>query len=324
MKNHRKYILLILILSITIAILKNIEFDFSAARASHISNIPTVAQFSGSLNQTRNSRKISPAKLPASSFLSEEKIDTADSIKKDLLCKFKSVRTNVPLDGDVQIFISPMIPSSEGNANNVAWVKSNTCPEGTYSIVHFSDDGRVLQEMDCRSSTLTEIAVMSGEQADVNDVPARADEVNLAISGPGYFLLRCPSGNLTLTRDGKFQKATPSGLMNKDGCHLLNQDGDPFQGPNVNPSGCHSNGECVATVDPSFDDVEGLEYLNNYSFQAKGVGQMRESVTKIGTKILRPSFFTNALEDIHNSERGLTSVSWSNHPKINLNSIECP
>ncbi len=111
--------------------------------------------------------------------------------------------------------------------------------------------------------------------------------------------------------------------MNSDGCTLLSQNGNSFHDFDINHSGCNSNGDCVATIDPAFDEVYGLEYLNNYSFSAEDVGLLTESITKKGDKILRPSFFVNALEDVHNPERGLTSVSWSNHPHLNLNDIEC-
>ena len=68
------------------------------------------------------------------------------------------------MQGDVQIFVTRMTPFFGNDADNVAWIKSDSCPSGTYSIIHYSNDGRVSQEIDCRNTSLTEIATMSGEQ----------------------------------------------------------------------------------------------------------------------------------------------------------------
>ncbi|WP_413576191.1 hypothetical protein ACLVWU_17550 [Bdellovibrio sp. HCB290] len=315
MKNRNKF--LISILALTIAGLffqKKIEVDVSTAKASSVDGISESKPIPKTAPTVRTS-KIPTAKSQGSSL---------DPENKDLLCKLKLARTNVPMQGNVQVFVNSMTPFFGNDVDNVAWIKSDSCPKGTYSIIHFSNDGRVSQEVDCRSSSLTEIATMSGEQGNIDDTSPKAGETSLAVVGNGYFVLRCPSRGLILTRDGKFQQGPDGNLVNRDGCTLLSQNGSSFQNIDINHSGCNSNGDCVGTIDPAFDDVYGLEYLNNYSFYAEDVGQLTESVTKKGDKNLRPSFFVNALEDVHNPERGLTSVSWSKHPHVNLNDIECP
>jgi len=323
---HRNRIL-VLFVTLAVAILffqKKIEVVVSAAKASpdigaskllqKSETIPIIGSSSKKFDKTEPHKIIRTTESPPKALEPE---------KKDLICKLKSARTNIPMQGNIQIFVARMTPFFGNDADNVAWVKSDSCPSGTYSIIHFSDDGRVSQEIDCRSTSLTEIATMSGEQGNIDDVPPKKGETNLAISGNGYFVLSCPSGDLILTRDGKFRQGPEGNLVNQDGCNLLNQNGSSFHNFDINSSGCNLNGDCVATIDPSFDEVYGLEYLNNYSFYAEDVGQLAESITKKGEKILRPSFFVNALEDVHNSERGLTGVSWSNHPHLNLDDIEC-
>ncbi len=325
MTNRSKFLILIVALFIaTLFFKKKIEVDVSTARASLNDEVSKSQHMSKTTPVIcTSSTKHDDAGLHKSIRKNDSQVSLLEPEKKDLICKLKSARTNVPIQGDVQIFVARMSPFFGNDADNVAWIKSDSCPSGTYSIIHFSDDGRVSQEIDCRSTSLTEIATMSGEQGNIGDAPPKNGETSLAVSGNGYFVLSCPSRGLILTRDGKFRQGPEGDMVNKDGCALLNQDGLSFHNVDLNDSGCNTNGDCVATIDPSFDEVYGLQYLNNYSFLAEDVGQLTESVTKKGNKFLRPKFFVNALEDVHNPERGLTSVSWSNHPRLNLNDIEC-
>lgn len=241
----------------------------------------------------------------------------------DLLCALKSTQSNIPMHGKIQVFATRRSPFFRNTAENVAWVKSDVCPAGTYSILHYMDDGQVIAEVDCRTATLTDLATLSGEQGRIESADANDGESNLAVSGNGYFVLGCPSGKWILTREGKFRQDPDGHLVNDEGCVLLDQRGTAFQNDHVDRSGCNSKQDCLAILDPAFDDVEGLEYVNNYSFQAVDPGPLMDSVTKRGSKALRPKIFENALEDVHNSERGLTSVSWSSHLRINLSDIRC-
>ncbi|MDX9731041.1 MAG: hypothetical protein RBT63_04660 [Bdellovibrionales bacterium] len=145
----------------------------------------------------------------------------------------------------------------------------------------------------------------------------------------------CPDGRLELSRDGKFARTYDGFLANDAGCTLLNDKGTRYGSEDAGFSGCVEGGECIATLDPAFDVVDGLEYVNSFSFRADKYSlvdtpsqnqfnkRFQESVTKVGPDALRPSFFINALENVRDSERGATSVSWSNHPTVNLQDIEC-
>lgn len=251
----------------------------------------------------------------STSVLSKEQIK--------IMCKLKSARTSVPMRGEIQVFATRITPILEGQDKNMAWIKSSDCPDGKYSVIHFSDDGRVSKEIDCRKTTLTELTSQSGEQGDVNDAPSTGASLNMAISGNGYFVLQCLDEHLILTRDGKFQRDDEGHTTNSAGCILLNAKGFPFRGAAIDSSGCSHNGECVATLDPAFDEVGDLKYINSFSFRAQSASTPDESITKIASKALRPSFIMNALEEVRAPERGATSVSWTNHPHVNLDSIEC-
>ena len=223
----------------------------------------------------------------------------------------------------MQIILGRTTPFYQKDSENFAWIKSPECPDGTYSIVHFEDNGNVTQEIDCRTASLKEIAVRSGMQGTIEDVPSKKGNVNFAIAGNGYFALSCPNAYRIFTRNGHFHREPNESLVNSDGCALLNRSGRFFRSSDLDPSGCSSSGECVATVDPYFDEIYNLEYLNSYSFYAKDLGQFGEFSKKRIDKALMPTFFANALEDIQSQDRGPTSVSWVDSLHLNITETDC-
>ena len=324
MPKRNKFLILCIALAIAAIFLqRKIAVDVSSARAS-ANEITSATQTISKVSAytTKNSQKTEEAELKQNPSINTSEEDPTETDNKDLLCKLKSAHTNVPTQGDIQVFVTQSSPYFGNDTDNVAWIKSDTCPSGTYSIIHFTNEGRVSKEIDCRTTSLTEIATMSGEQGNIKEAPPKNNEATIALSGNGYFVLNCPNKGLLLTRDGSFKKTNEGHLTNQEGCALLNQNGNPFQNFDINESGCNKNQECIATTDPSIDEVQGLKYLNNHSFTAEDINPSTDSVTK--TKPSRPYFFKNAREDIHNPERGLTSVAWSNHPYVNLNNLDCP
>lgn len=324
MKFRRKIVFVVIGFSALLLITKRkLEFSFSEATASQIF-VNTVIdsknhQYSPFKRATSPRQAIEDV-LPKNPEL--EVTLTADQVA--LMCSLKSLRSTVPLKGNVQVFASRMTPFFGNENTNVAWIKSPDCPDGKYSILHFSEEGEISKEIDCRKTDFTELSVMSGEQGNVDEVLSNDTEFNMAISGNGYFVLQCPDSHILLTRDGRFSRADSGHLKNSEGCTLVNSKGSPFDSSGLSTTGCNSKEECVGTLDPAFDEVAGLEYESSYSFKANSAIFPDESVTKIGPKILRPTFFLNALENIRSSERGVTSVSWSNHPFVELESLSCP
>jgi hypothetical protein len=236
------------------------------------------------------------------------------------LCKLKAAHSRVPMNGEIEVFTSSMTDESK---TNFAWIRSPDCADGLYSILHFSDDGDIQKEIDCRQTDLTELMVFSGHQADVLDVMSTDSEFNMALSGSGYFALRCPDSSLLLTRDGKFIRGDNGQLVNENGCALIDSEGNLFEGHDVDAQGCTPEGRCVGTLDPAFDAIEGLRSANSYSFTAISAIFPEASATKSGPNHLRTKLFVDALEDVKNPERGATSVSWSDALKVNLADLKC-
>jgi hypothetical protein len=281
---------------------KKVEVDVSTAAASQ---------------KPKVTAKVSKKKLKATATVNSDSDSSSPSQitkeQEDILCKFKNLRTNVPHRGELQVFAIKMTLKSPSDMN-IVWIKSLECPEDYYSIVHFSDKGQTSLEISCTQTTPTEIARYSGEQGEIDEVSSAGNAVNLAISGNGYFTLRCPNGSLYLTREGKFFKNKVGNLINAESCTLLNEEGAKFESfYDMDSKGCSDDGQCIGTLDPAFDDIAGLQYINSYSFSATSAWPTKRPIT----------FFTNALERINEQGRGLTSVNWANHPRVDLEELDC-
>lgn len=240
-----------------------------------------------------------------------------------ILCEFKKFGSSVPHLGKIQVYAAKFSPPYSGNS---VWIKSPECPKDKFSILFFSDDGHISKEINCLNTSLTELMRFSGEQADVDYTTIDSRSLNLAISGGGYFVLRCPDDKLLITREGKFKKENGNHLTNQKGCTLLNENGQPMIASKIigEKNGCSPEGDCIAIYDPGRDEIKGLEYLNSYSFTAKSGIIPSQSITKVGPKELRPSFFTNSLERLKDPIRGATGISWSEYPEVDLDELNCP
>jgi len=284
---------------------KKVEVDVSTAGASQ------KPKLSAKTKPKKSKRKIAEVSESDASPTAAKPNLTQE--QEDILCKFKNLRTNVPHRGELQVFAIKMTLKSPSDMN-IVWIKSSECPEDYYSIVHFSDKGQTSLEISCTQTTPTEIARFSGEQGEIDEVSSSGNAVNLAISGNGYFTLRCPNGSLYLTREGKFFKNKVGNLINAESCTLLNEEGAKFESfYDMDSKGCSDDGQCIGTLDPTFDDIAGLQYINSYSFSATSAWPTKSPAT----------FFSNALERLNEQGRGLTSVNWENHPRVDLSELDC-
>lgn len=271
----------------------------------------------------KNTQLSSPAEFKPNEIIQNKNKNRITNDQLAIICEFKKLRTLVPQTGKVRIHATKSSPPFLGN---YIWIKSPECPKDKYSIVFFSDDGHISKEINCLETNFTELMKFSGEQADVDDVKINNPKfLNLAISGGGYFILRCPDKKLLLTRAGNFTKGPDQNLFNKDNCVVLNERAEPFVASKVigENIGCSPEGDCLGIYDPGRDSIQELKYLNSYSFTAESGIIPNQSITQIGPKELRPYFITNALERLNDPKRGATGVTWSDHAEMNLDDINC-
>jgi hypothetical protein len=245
------------------------------------------------------------------------------SEKMTILCEFKKLGSSLPHSGKIKVRAMKSSPPYSGN---ILWIKSSECPKDKFSILFFSDEGHISKEINCLDTTFTELRRFSGEQADVDRVAKETHYINIAISGPGYFVLQCPDEKLLITREGRFKKVSGFHLSDENNCLLLNENGRTMTASEITDGdkGCSTEGDCVAIYDPGHDDISELEYKNSYSFTAtKGI-LPSQSITKIGPKAYRPYLLLNSLELVHDNQRGEIGINWKGIPVIDLDEINCP
>lgn len=109
--------------------------------------------------------------------------------------------------------------------------------------------------------------------------------VQWAISGSSYFLKKCKN-DLFLTRNGDFVLALDKTLMSKDGCFLLDRDGENFKYDSIflSDEGCSSK-QCLALIEPS---VETIKITNENKI--KFTGEIASSLAS------KPFVMKNSLE----------------------------
>lgn len=241
MKSNRKYKILALI------ILSFIIFLFFKKAGVTIPEHRSVKENKSQLTQLLFSPR------PVSNFHPSSPIDKSFSknLPKALtseqiviLCEFKKFGSSVPHFGKIQVNAAKFSPPFSGNS---VWIKSPECPKDKFSILFFSDDGHISKEINCLNTSLTELMRYSGEQADVDYTAIDSHSLNLALSGSGYFVLRCTDDKLLITREGKFKKDNGKHLINQKGCVLLNEDGQPVVASKIigENNGCSPEGDCM-------------------------------------------------------------------------------
>lgn len=259
---------------------------------------------------------VSVATIEADAPLSDELLDVA--------CRLRRARTNSPLAGNIALIAARVGSTTDARADGTefeAWIQSPDCPAGTHSIVRLDARGEVLLDLDCRTTDPTRIALLSGEQKDTIDAPSDDFKANFAISGEGFFALRCGDGSVRLTRDGAFDRDPSGALRDSDGCEVLSSDGDAFSGPpTLSDRGCTTDGRCLAVVRPSANPVNGVRQFNLFSFsldpRAVPDGWLDWSA--------RPVLFSNAFENVRApAPENVAGIDWGARGRVFLASLPC-
>jgi hypothetical protein len=240
--------------------------------------------------------------------------------QKRFLCDLARAVPALPLDLELRFWTGEI----RETGGSFAWVQSPQCPPGYYSIYNLNADGSLRDAVDCRNTDLTTLALNSGFQASIEDASDTDERLNMAIAGPGYFLLDCGGRESRLTRDGKFYRGPQNRLVDEEGCSVLSAEQEPmrFDSDSFDKYGCLASGECLAIIDPAEISIGPMEYLNSYSFRFDG-GNLDVQTVLMSTLANRFKLFPASLEDIHNPKRGLTSVDWSDSTPLRLKDLDC-
>lgn len=225
--------------------------------------------------------------------------------KEDIYCKLKNLNLGVPIEGDVKIIINIYDKDEYGESGAIVWIYSNECPSGHYSKVQLNSGGNLVKLNDCRQATMEELAIYSGMQGEIRDALIEPNHLNLAISGPGFFIEDC-EGSLNYIRNGQFIVAMDGTVMSKSGCTIQGEDGTSLSvghTDELDEQGCNANGQCIAIANPGIKDVV---YSGKEKFLA---------ISSPGAFFLQKKFlFKNAYEDLSNPEFGPFGPDFSKLP----------
>ncbi|MES2802795.1 MAG: hypothetical protein V4654_09910 [Bdellovibrionota bacterium] len=137
---------------------------------------------------------------------------------------------------------------------SVWYIKDDSCPQGTYSIFKFKENGTLHTYLDCERTDQTEMFLHTHFQYNIEPAPQTPEHLNLAINGYGYFVVMCKDHNFYITRKGEFTYVDGL-LQNEDNCFLAAQHQAlvALDKPEVpDERGCfQSQNICVATIHPS-------------------------------------------------------------------------
>ena len=234
---------------------------------------------------------------------------------EDIYCLLTQINTGIPFSGELKVMGFSYQTDEQNEAGWTAMISSSECPEGLFSKVRVSSEGQIKELIDCRTTTREELMVHSGVQGNVVEVPPTSrGEVNLAISGYGFFAVKC-GDEIHYVRDGHFIMNDEGQIETRNNCQLISNTGALVslrQYPQVDDKGCFGDGSCLALVEPGTNDISTLD---RYTALAT------DSPLRILGKDIH--LFSNSLEDITAADAGPLGPDWSRLPSF-TRPLTCP
>ena len=221
-------------------------------------------------------------------------------------CRISHLRSKVPLDGPLKIIEKSYDQDEDHEAGRLYLIRSIRCPEGLYSMIRVDRFDRIREEMDCRTERPERILLRTEQQGDIREDPPLAGKLRLAISGPGYFVMRCRDGDY-LTRLGLFDLR--DGMVVSGGCRLMDSRGRGLRigtGP-IDQRGCTTDGTCVAVVEAQPDHVQ---WATAWAYRA--------TLNPYLNPIINPFVFHGAHESLVDSNGRHRTMDWIAVPKSTI------
>lgn len=173
------------------------------------------------------------------------------------------------------------------NDEAIIMVKSEDCPTGLFSYIVLNSAGNFKERIDCHNTSQEELVLHAGIQGDIQESKPVENQLNLAISGLGFFLEKCRD-KFYLIRKGNFFIATDKTLMTSNGCSLVDQNGVDFKtsSQKLDSKACTSS-QCLAIIQP-----------RDGEFKFMSRNRLRFHGTIESSRLETPYIFTNQLEEI--------------------------
>ena len=227
---------------------------------------------------------IYPSKIENLKYQSKSKFKNKKTNSKgQILSKacFVMEKESSLFNGEVKIWVHEL------SDETILMIKAQDCPHPLFSYIVLDSTGKIIKLIDCHYTTKEELVLNAGIQGDIHESKPNSNSMDLAVSGPGFFLEKCKE-KFYLTRRGNFFVSKDNTLVTNNGCLVVDQNGRAFKVPDeqINYDGC-STSQCLAIIQPREGEFHFIS-RNRLSF----TGSIEES------RVDEPYIFINHEEDI--------------------------
>ena len=270
--------------------------------------VVSVSEAEAFRSETRLVHKTSPSSSPSPKVQLRSpqiiSITSSQQTEDQIFCKILSANTGVLTTGKLKVWAHQYSEDENGEPGFSAMIASSDCPHLKFSTVRVDAFGRLKQFIDCRNTSLEELSLTSSVQGNIQDVDDRNSKVHLAVSGDGYFVLRCEDG-FYLSRSGDF--SDDHGVLKQNDCFAQTSDQHDFDMTGeLDDNGCDSKNSCLALVSPSASQ--------DVTFMKLG---LLKSLNPFSGAVEKRRLFRNALEEINPSSLS-PGPNWELYPDVKI------
>lgn len=288
MQKNRKKIFILLVIGLIFILIQKIKVKpiSNTYFNAHPIKRDSIFTYENNTNQKHNPHAIS--KNSNSQSLSVGK-DRFNKLESKIATNFNSIICNLIKDKSSSIFKGPfkLWKLEKPNDEAIVMVKSQDCPQELFTYIVLDSTGNLKEHIDCHNTSREDLVLHAGIQGEIQESKPVKNQLDLAISGPGFFLEKCRD-KLYLVRKGNFFIATDKTLMTSNGCSLVDKNGVEFKvsSKNLDSNACTSS-QCLAIIQPHDSEFKFVS-RNRLSFSGNIEASRVESTY----------IFSNHLEEI--------------------------
>lgn len=238
--------------------------------------------------------------------------------RQEIYCRLRSAGVDVSAS-QIKLSFVDQGYAPEGQTLLKAFVQTPDCPADLFSKYELDSENRLVNSVNCHEISPKELYFGAGLQGAIVYTAERPGKVDVAISGTGFFVVRCEN-EYRYMRIGNWNYGADGNLLTKDGaCEVLDRQGNPIilqAESDLDDRGCNSVGQCLAVASP--ESPEDFEIIDRKSFVA-----LEDPLQHLVPEAYDTKIFTNSLESLKDPENGILGPDFSRIPYLDKPSF-CP
>lgn len=227
--------------------------------------------------------------------------------RQEAYCRLLAAGVNVE-NSDLKLVYLKREPVWPQDNDLTVYIQTPDCPMDSFSKFDLDRNNRILSALDCHEATKEDLALNSALQSEIIYLGPRKEKLDVAISGPGMFLLKC-GDEIRYSRSGNWDLSPEGALVTKDGaCQVLDRQGRIFemQGEShLSDQGCNSQGECLAVAQP---EAGKFEVLDRKTFLA-----LEDPIPSLLPQV---RLMMNSLENLQDPQSGILGPDFESLPYL--------